>query len=61
VEDNGIGFDPTAVPQGGHLGLIGLRERAEMLGGTLAVESTPDVGTTLLLEVPYVTTDTGRG
>jgi PAS domain S-box-containing protein len=61
VEDNGIGFDPEIVLQGGHLGLIGLRERAEMLGGTLAVESIPDVGTTLLLEVPYVTTDTDRG
>jgi signal transduction histidine kinase len=33
VEDNGNGFDPAAPPRG--LGLIGMRERAELLGGTV--------------------------
>ena len=61
VEDNGIGFDPTAALRSGDLGLVGLRERAEMLSGTLVVESAPDAGTTLLLEVPYVAADTDRG
>ena len=61
VEDNGIGFDPTAALRSGDLGLVGLRERAEMLSGTLTVESAPDAGTTLLLEVPYVPADTDRG
>ena len=52
VEDNGIGFDPDQVRRGDHLGLLGLRERAEALGGTLAVESAPGKGTTIVVEVP---------
>jgi signal transduction histidine kinase len=54
VEDNGLGFDPVAAMQSGRLGLLGMRERAEMLGGTLVVESWPGAGTTLFVEVPYV-------
>ncbi len=53
VEDNGVGFDPTAVMQNGRLGLFGVRERAEMLGGRLVLESAAGAGTTLLVEVPY--------
>lgn len=51
VEDNGVGFDPQA-PKVGQLGLLGMRERADMLGGTLTIESSPGQGTTLFLEVP---------
>jgi PAS domain S-box-containing protein len=54
VEDNGIGFEPEAVEQSTHLGLVGMRERAEMLEGTLAVESAAGTGTTIYVEVPYV-------
>jgi PAS domain S-box-containing protein len=54
VEDDGIGFDLVAAMQSGRLGLLGVQERAEMLGGTLVVESTPGAGTTLVVEVPYV-------
>ena len=39
-------------PPGGGLGLVGMRERAESLGGTFAVESRPGDGTTLRMEVP---------
>jgi PAS domain S-box-containing protein len=53
VEDNGIGFDPLATAKSGRLGLVGMRERADMLGGKLMVESQPGIGTTLFLEVPY--------
>lgn len=52
VEDNGKGFDPAMVAEGDHLGLIGMRERAETLGGTLAIESRPGQGTTIVAEVP---------
>jgi PAS domain S-box-containing protein len=52
VEDNGVGFDPTAVQQSGRLGLFGMRERTEMLGGRLVVESDVNAGTTILMEVP---------
>ncbi len=54
VEDDGAGFDPDAAVQNGRLGLFGMRERAEMLGGTLAVESVPGAGTTVFVEIPDV-------
>ena len=53
VEDDGKGFDFSLVKREGHLGLLGIQERAEMLGGTLTVESKPGSGTTLFVEVPY--------
>jgi PAS domain S-box-containing protein len=51
VEDNGVGFDLEQARQGDHFGLLGLRERAEALGGTLTVESSPGAGTTVVAEV----------
>ena len=53
VEDDGRGFDFSLVKKEGHLGLLGIQERAEMLGGSLTVESKPGTGTTLFVEVPY--------
>jgi len=38
---------------GGHLGLVGMRERVEMLGGRFAVESAPGKGTTVIAEIPF--------
>ncbi|NLG27828.1 MAG: sensor histidine kinase, partial [Chloroflexi bacterium] len=52
VEDDGAGFDPSGAGDGQGLGLVGMRERAELLGGTLTVESSPGQGTTIYLEVP---------
>jgi signal transduction histidine kinase/DNA-binding response OmpR family regulator len=52
VEDNGVGFDPEAARQSGRLGLFGMRERAEMLGGSLTIESAVGKGTTIFVEVP---------
>jgi PAS domain S-box-containing protein len=54
VEDDGVGFNPQQVPADGHLGLIGVRERADMIGGKLVIESAPGKGTTLIVEVNYV-------
>ena len=51
IEDNGHGFDPTAVAEE-RLGIIGMRERVELHGGRLTVESAPGSGTTLVAEVP---------
>jgi len=51
IEDDGKGFDPEAV-RGDGIGLIGMRERIELLDGTLAVESSATSGTTVALEVP---------
>jgi signal transduction histidine kinase len=53
VEDDGNGFDPEKVPETGHLGLFGMRERAEMVGGRLMIESKPGKGTTVMVEVDY--------
>ena len=51
VEDDGRGFDPSRVP-GDHHGLVGMRERAQMLGGTLEVRSVPGEGTRVEATVP---------
>lgn len=56
VRDNGSGFAPEAAPVGGvasnGFGLIGLRERARLLGGTLTVESAPGAGTRIAVTLP---------
>ncbi len=51
VADDGRGFDPTA-EQGSHLGLVFMRERAEMAGGSWRVESVPGDGTLVEFAVP---------
>jgi signal transduction histidine kinase len=51
VTDDGQGFDPAAPPPEGHYGLKGMRERAEMVGGDLVIESQPGQGTTVRLQV----------
>ena len=51
VEDDGRGFEPEYARSDG-LGLVGMRERLALLGGSLAIESQPGGGTTLLAFVP---------
>ena len=51
VRDDGVGFDPAQIGAG-HYGLIGLRERARLIGGTLNIESAPGQGTTLKVRLP---------
>src|SRR5918997_671889 len=51
VEDDGRGFDPSQVPEGRH-GIVGMRERVEMLGGALRVDSGPEGGTRVEAKVP---------
>jgi two-component system NarL family sensor kinase len=51
IEDDGAGFDPGSV-RPGRFGLIGMSERARLLGGTLTVESTPQGGTAIDVIVP---------
>ncbi|HEX7318043.1 MAG TPA: PAS domain S-box protein [Pyrinomonadaceae bacterium] len=57
IEDNGGGFDvEAALPpasKGRRLGLLGMRERAALLGGTINVESAPGAGTTLFVRIPF--------
>ena len=51
IEDDGRGFDRTA-SRGAGLGLLGMRERVELLDGTFQIEAVPDAGTTLIVELP---------
>ena len=57
IRDEGRGFelsDPGAAPDEGHIGvgLAGMRERAELVGGSLTVQSSPGKGTTVRAAVP---------
>jgi two-component system NarL family sensor kinase len=52
IEDDGAGFDPAALPDGEHFGLIGINERARLMGGSLALYSAVGDGTTLRVVVP---------
>jgi signal transduction histidine kinase len=51
IEDDGEGFDPQDIPPG-RFGLVGLNERAHMLGGNLILESSPGGGTRLEITIP---------
>ncbi|MCX5999434.1 MAG: PAS domain S-box protein [Chloroflexi bacterium] len=53
IEDNGKGFDPQVLAaRGASSGITGMQERAALLGGHLAVDSIPGVGTRLMAEFP---------
>ena len=56
VEDDGKGFDVDAVfrskTEAQSLGLLGIQERANLLGGTFDIKSRPGQGTRLIVEIP---------
>lgn len=52
IQDDGQGFDPEIVTGVGHYGLLGMRERARLVGGTLEIESGIGQGTRICLVVP---------
>jgi two-component system, NarL family, sensor histidine kinase UhpB len=55
VVDGGRGFSlDTRRARGGGLGLVGMQERAAMIGGHVWIESAPGEGTRVRLEVPTV-------
>jgi signal transduction histidine kinase len=49
IEDDGKGFDPEAPTD--RLGLAGIRERIQLIGGGLRIESAPQAGTTVIVEL----------
>jgi PAS domain S-box-containing protein len=55
VRDNGVGFEPNLVREG--FGLVGMRERAALLGGTLDISSKRGSGTRVRAEIPLFTRD----
>jgi signal transduction histidine kinase len=54
IRDDGTGFDVPAVlaRKGGGLGLLGIQERINAIGGTLHIHSSPGQGTSLLIDIP---------
>jgi signal transduction histidine kinase len=59
VSDNGSGIDADVGPGGGY-GLIGMRERIELVGGSLLIESERGSGTTLTVSIPLRPAATGQ-
>ncbi|HID65262.1 MAG TPA: GAF domain-containing protein [Anaerolineae bacterium] len=57
VQDDGVGFDTAAVDsdyeQRGSLGMVNIRERAELVGGRLTLRSAPGRGTEVMIRVPW--------
>ncbi len=57
IHDDGKSFPAErilAAKKGGRLGLLGMRERVEMVGGRFTIESTPGKGTTVKVEIPFI-------
>jgi len=55
VEDHGTGFVPEKLQRG--IGLVAMRERAELIGGTLTISPWPQGGTKIRLQIPRVKVD----
>jgi ligand-binding sensor domain-containing protein/signal transduction histidine kinase len=54
VRDDGRGFNNQVNGRDGHFGLIGMKERAEQIGGTLSVQSSEGAGTEVVADVPIM-------
>lgn len=52
ITDNGQGIDQASIASRNSLGLVGMRERAYMLGGTLKIQSRPGAGTSVEVRLP---------
>jgi signal transduction histidine kinase len=51
IQDNGVGFEGEGVAENGRYGLLGLQERADLIGAALTIHSVPDEGTLIQLRV----------
>jgi signal transduction histidine kinase len=63
IEDDGKGFDPSSLTgpaaEGRGLGLLGIRERVELLEGEVQIESAPGRGTRIVVSVPWQAEESG--
>ena len=53
MKDNGSGFDPTLV-QDSSFGLLGMRERIDLIKGEMTVTSSPGKGTMMMFRIPLI-------
>ena len=62
IADNGAGFDPRLAARTGGLGLVSMRERLQLVGGTLSIDSRPSGGTRINARIPLTPapTETAR-
>jgi len=61
IADNGLGFDTETKHHEGHLGLLGMQERARELGGDVKFDKSPRSGACITLTVPLSGTDHAQG
>lgn len=64
IKDNGRSFDVERVlraQKGRRLGLLGMRERLEMVGGEFTIASAPGAGTTVMAQIPFGKSERGGG
>lgn len=61
ISDQGVGFEPRALPNSDGLGLVGMRERAELIGGTFKVDSAVQGGTGISVSAPLAAGEEERG
>jgi signal transduction histidine kinase len=55
IQDDGVGFDAEAAQrrrEAGHMGLLNMQERAELMGGRFTIQSQPGAGTRVRLDIP---------
>lgn len=53
VKDDGVGFDvDKRTAKGGSFGLLGMKERAQLLEGTMELQSSPGEGTKVMFQIP---------
>ncbi len=64
VSDDGVGFDlpsrPDVLTQAGHFGMMGMRERATLLGGSFHIETAPGEGARVIVQLPAQARETDR-
>jgi signal transduction histidine kinase len=54
VQDNGLGIREEQLSAAKSLGILGMRERARLLGGELMIQGVPGGGTTVRVRIPHV-------
>jgi len=60
IQDDGVGFDTSAIPSG-HYGILGIKERIRLVNGRFEIQSANGKGTSLKIEVPLPPLPSGEG